>query len=166
MKFKPVLPIIFLSLFMSAACSRSEPLDSNSNSNVNAVITDRNDDPEKKSNESYEELGLYIQVPYEPEETYWRRGESGLTAVLRFTPEDTKKLVAESETGQTDVPANVKVEDWFPKELIALAELNDGEMVTGKIYSSRKFDKDTNVNGVLVKIDQTELFILIYKASN
>src|SRR4051794_34059338 len=46
-----------------------------------------------------EELGLLINIPYDTEDIAWKGGASQkkITAVLRFSNEDTAKIVAESQ---------------------------------------------------------------------
>src|SRR5437763_14114981 len=50
------------------------------------------------ANNNVEELGVLIDVPYESEDTVWKENASHkkITAVFRFSPEDSNKVVADA----------------------------------------------------------------------
>ncbi len=86
-----ILAFIF-SMGILGGCSGGQ---SNSNSPAsNVTVPNNSANVANAANDNIEELGLLINLPFAAEEATWKEesGKGGkLTAVLRFTAEDTKK---------------------------------------------------------------------------
>ena len=71
--------------------------------------------------DNVEEFGILVRLPFEPEEVAWEENptEKSLTAVIRFSPENTAKMSAELAKLGAGTPETLSVETWYPAELIA-----------------------------------------------
>lgn len=120
------------------------------NENVNAV----------RSN--VEELGLIVNVPYETEDVVWKEDKSRkkITAVLRFSPADSTKLVAEAENIRGPEPASISSDTWFPAELIAQSEMSGDDNLNGRSYAADQFFQEPFSSGRIVRIENTDYFVL------
>lgn len=125
-----------------------------------------------------EELHEIIKLPFEPDEeaTVWRETpladknsdnripaptDKKLVAVLKFSKEDTEKLVELASTHQPPPqPVETTTETWFPAELIAASGVSGNETLKGTVYSAEDFLKPPYTNGRLIKINETDYFIL------
>lgn len=146
----------------SASCVGD--IDSNQNQNATSNI-DQIVKVERAANHSVEELGLIIKLPYEPVEASWRNEAAGassspIRAVLLFTIEDGKSLIAEAEKTKPGQPVEVVAENWYPTELIAKSEMGEESKITGKSYPADAFFQPPYNSGRLIKIDDTDHFIL------
>lgn len=125
-----------------------------------------------------EELHEIIKLPFEPDEeaTVWRETpladknsdnripaptDKKLVAVLKFSKEDTEKLVELASTHQPPPQiAETTTETWFPAELTAASSLSGNQTLKGTAYSAEDFLKTPYSNGRLIKINETDYFIL------
>ncbi len=147
---------------LSAACVGD--LTSNQNSNATSNI-DQIAEVERAANHSVEELGLIIKLPFEPVEASWRNEATGndkntIRAVLMFTIENGKTLIAEAEKIKPGQPVEIVAENWYPTELIAKSEMGEESKITGKAYPADVFFQPPYNSGRLIKIDDTDHFIL------
>lgn len=153
----------FLSIQMLNGCSGGI---NNSNRNASAANVAAANAAESKTNtakDSAEELGLVVTLPFEPEEAAWKevgQNEKKLTAVLRFSLENTKKLLAQIEKQKPAEPVTISSEPWFPAELIALGELNGDDYLKGLAYSAQDFILSPYTGGRIVRVENTEYFVL------
>ncbi|CAN5653975.1 hypothetical protein BH24ACI3_BH24ACI3_04260 [soil metagenome] len=156
----------FFVIIAIAALSASCIGDINSNQNSNATSNiDQIAEVERAANHSVEELGLIIKLPYEPVEASWRNEATGnnkitIRAVLLFTTGDGKTLIAEAEKIKPGQPVEVVAENWYPTELIAKSEMGEESKVNGKAYPAEAFFQPPYNSGRLIKIDETDHFIL------
>lgn len=142
--------------------------DVNKNANVNV-------DPNANVAEDSEvELKSLINLPYEPEENVYREDKVGdannnrvpgptdrkLTAVLKFSEENTEKLVKELEKKANPFESKVDPEPWFPAELIAKSQMSGDETIKGTGYSAEMFFKTPYLSGSITRINETEYFVL------
>ncbi len=151
---------------LSASCVGK--LDSNQNtnatSNINQIVQ-----VERAANHSVEELGLIIKLPYQPVEASWRNepksdNRSSIQAVLLFTIDDGKTLIAEAEKLKPGQPVEVVAENWYPTELIAKSEMGEESKIAGKAYPADAFFQPPYNFGRLIKIEDTDHFILELRA--
>jgi hypothetical protein len=146
-------------LLVLSACgtlSSNDPSVTNSNSNQNTKPNAsgvRND---------VEELGLRVNVPFETEELVWKEfpAEKKLIAIMRFTPEDSAKVVAEAEKVRISTRVDVTSETWFPQELIAQADMTGDDRLAGSSYAGNNFLLPPYTEGSLIRVDNTDYFIL------
>ena len=121
-----------------------------------------------------EELGILVRLPFEPEEATWKESAANipnseqipsqnprkLTAVLRFSGENAKNIVNQSEKIKAGEAAVFAAERWFPAELIAQSELNGDDILKGASYSAADFYQPPYTDGKIIRIENTDFFIL------
>lgn len=108
-----------------------------------------------------EELGILVKVPYKTEDIVWKEDidKKRILAVMRFSPADANKLVAEG--GVTGTPeTSIPVESWFPDELIAQGEMSGDAALKGVSYSAIAFVQEPYTVGKITRIEGTDYFIL------
>lgn len=151
--------VLILALFLCAAAFSGCGGDQNAHLSVPANISPENSNSAKTN---VEELGLWINVPYEAEDVVWNEtpDRKQIIAVLRFSGEDANKIVAEAAPHQT--PQNVKLssENWFPAELIAQSEMTGDATLNGLAYAADSFYQEPYTSGRIVRIDGTDYFVL------
>jgi len=155
-----ILAFIF-SLGMLSGCSGTEGNSNSSTSNTSAVNASQTAANSAKDN--IEELGLLVNLPFEAEEATWKEEpEKGnkLMAVLRFTAEDTRKIVAGLETYTPAQLVNINAERWFPADLIAQSEMNGDNLLQGNSYSAQDFYRPPYSEGKITKIENSDYLIL------
>jgi hypothetical protein len=108
-----------------------------------------------------EELGVLIRMPYETEDVVWKQDASGkrVIAVLRFSPSDAEKIVAESG-GQGSGVGSIPVESWFPEDLTAQAEMNGDNALKGVSYPPTAFVQEPYSSGKITRVAGTDYFIV------
>jgi hypothetical protein len=159
MRFRLVLYILVLSVITFAVwgCGGSKPANNSGSSN-----------PPINSNESntartnVEELGMYLRVPYETEDIVWKElaSQKKLIAVLRFSPTDSAKLVAEAEGVRPASAVTIESESWFPDELVAQSDLSGDDTLRGQSYAADAFLQPPYTDGRITRIDGTDYFVL------
>lgn len=130
--------------------------------NANGNVADDNE----------ERLDSLINLPFEPIENSFREDPPPaantenakarrLTIVLRFTPENAAKLVETASKQQPPFKTDVEAEPWFPAELIAKSGTSGNEQLRGIGYSAADFVKAPWLKGSLIRIEDTDYFVLI-----
>ena len=124
--------------------------------------------------DNVEEFGTLVRLPYEPEEVTWKETAANppnsegaashnskkLTAVLRFSKENAKKIIAQAEKIQSSEAASLGTEPWFPAELIAQSQLNGDDILKGASYSAADFYLPPYTDGRVTRIENTDFFVL------
>lgn len=120
--------------------------------------------PQKE--EISEEISALVNLPFEPEDTVWRKSPDGksLVAVMRFSPEDAKKLRQQLEAGGRGSLRSIPPEDWFPTELTAQSEASPEAVITGTAFPASPFYQPPFNDGTVTVVPGTEFFILELKA--
>lgn len=152
-----ILAFIF-SIGMLGGCTNGE---NNSNSPANN-ISDGNT-PQTSANtakDNIEELGVLVNLPFEADEVTWKEEGGKLTAILRFTAEDTRKILVELEEHTLAEPVNLNAERWFPADLIAQSEMNGDNLLKGNSYSAQDFFRPPYSQGKITKIENSDYLIL------
>ncbi|MBC7899870.1 MAG: hypothetical protein H7070_07420 [Saprospiraceae bacterium] len=154
-----ILAFFFLT-GMFIGCSGTQSNSNSSASNISPVNTAQTQANTAKDN--IEELGLLVSLPFEAEEATWKEEleKNKLTAVLRFTAEDTKKILAGLQQYTPAQPVNITTERWFPADLIAQSEMNGDNLLKGNSYSAQDFYRPPYTNGKIVKIENSDYLIL------
>jgi len=144
-------------VILFASCGR--PL---KNANEGAASANTATDNANSARTNVEELSLLINIPYEAEDIVWKANASRkkLTAVFRFSPEDSDKLVAEAVTH--GAPQNVATASatWYPAELIAQSDMSGDDSLHGIAYPADAFYQEPYTSGNIVRIEGTDYFIL------
>ncbi|MFM9903014.1 MAG: hypothetical protein ACKVQJ_00415 [Pyrinomonadaceae bacterium] len=130
--------------------ANAKPGANSANENSNAAKT------------NVEELGILINVPYETEDVVWKENTARkkLVAVLRFSPADSAKLVAEAEKTRAPEAATLSSETWFPAELIAQSEMSGNDELKGQSYAADQFFLAPYTSGRIVRIEGTDYFVI------
>jgi hypothetical protein len=131
-------------------------------SNASANSANRSNDNTLVARTNVEELGMLINVPYQSEETLWKEDAARrkLTAVLRFTDAENSRVVSDAEKYGPAQPVEVTSESWFPPELVAQSDLNGEDKLSGHAFPANAFFQDPYNQGRLIKINDTDYFIL------
>ncbi len=120
------------------------------------------------------ELQAAIKLEFEPEEVVWtveeRAGGVGdadsekkvvtLTAVLRFEGEQAKAFADSTVQYGEGQSVTVEVEDWFPLELIARAQLSSDNTVKGRAFPADRFFRAPFGTGRLVRVEGSDFYLL------
>lgn len=120
--------------------------------------------PQKEDNS--EEISALVNLPFEPEDIVWRKNPDGksLIAVMRFSPEDAKKLRQQLEAGGKGSSRSIPPEDWFPTELTAQSEASPDAVITGTAFPASPFYQPPFNDGTVTVVSGTDFFILELKA--
>ncbi|CAN5408518.1 hypothetical protein BH18ACI3_BH18ACI3_14620 [soil metagenome] len=164
-----ILALIF-SIQMLLGCNTAD----NGGNNNSVKNSDMSDVTGSTIKDNVEELGTLVKLPLEPEEVTWKEfapnssnsEQTGsqnlkkLTAVMRFSNENAKKIVGQVENKQAGESASLGAEPWFPAELIAQSELNGDDTLKGTSYSAADFYQPPFTDGKIIRIENTDFFIL------
>jgi hypothetical protein len=171
-----ILILVFLSsLCWLPACKEYDDVNANANlnaANANQTISAVNKDTPPK--DSAAELGKLINLPFMPEEADWREepavqnnnnqasaaSNRRIIAVLKFSPEDTKKVIEQAEKYNPPAEATLEAHDWFPAELTTQSQLSGDETLKGIAYPANDFALPPFNNGRLTRINETDFFVL------
>lgn len=142
----------------------------NDNANLNV-------DPNANvANDNETELNTLLNLPYEAEENVFREDKANgtantngladsngnkLTAVLKFSEENTKKLIEQLKSKGESFPTKIDPEPWFPAELIAKSQTSGDESIKGTGYNAEIFFKAPYNSGSIARVNDTDYFVLI-----
>lgn len=152
-------PLVFLILLSAAnlISGCSSPAGNTNQTQTNAGNASNLANAAPKDN--VEEFADIVRLPFIPEEVAWKETSKGITAVVRFTPEDAQKMSAEvAKNGQ---PGNetLSVESWYPTELIAQSETTGESTIKGQSYPAAPFLNPPYTKGKVTRIEGTDYFI-------
>jgi len=121
----------------------------------------RSADSNNAARTNVEELGVLIKVPYTAEDIVWKEynGKKRIVAVMRFSPADANRIVAEAGT-PGNPETSIAVESWFPDELIAQSEMSGDAAVRGRSYPAIAFTQEPYTIGKITRVEGTDYFIL------
>lgn len=155
-----VILALFLMVVSLPACGGS----GSNNANL-ATAGNRSSNAAANSNSAktnIEELAMLVRVPYESEDIVWKEDQVNkkVIAVLRFSPVDAGKIVAEAEAFGTPARVNIPAETWFPGELIAQSEMSGDGVLKGLVYAANGFYQEPYSAGKITRIEGTDYFVL------
>lgn len=112
--------------------------------------------------DTVEEFAIIARLPFEPEEVAWEEkpDNKGLTAVVRFSPENSTKMSAELAKLGGGTAETMSVESWYPAELIAQGELSGESQIQGRSYPADSFLNPPYTKGKIARVDNTDYFII------
>ncbi|MDM7923935.1 MAG: hypothetical protein QUS14_16695 [Pyrinomonadaceae bacterium] len=155
---------LFLTLQLATSCSGTA---GNTNTAIANGDANENSNAARSVNDKPEELGMLITLPFEPTEAIWREypnsenaAERKLKAVMRFEPADANKLAEESAKAKPPVNTELESDEWFPEELIAQSDMNEGSKLRGQEFAADAMLLPPFTRGRLVRIENTDYFIL------
>ncbi len=154
-----VILATFLLTASLAGCGGGKP-NSNTTSNANTALAANENPNSPKTN--IEELGVIINVPYTAEDIVWKESPSHkkLTAVFRFSPADSDKIVAEAAKVRPPQSVTMDNETWYPDDLIAQGNISGDDTLKGTSYAANAFLQEPFNEGRVVRIEGTNYFIL------
>lgn len=166
---KAIIIVILLNLFLLSGCQTEET--SNSNRNIETAIPET--EKSNPASDNIEELLNRVRLPEVPEEVVWKEETLGkgdnrvpgptdtkITAVLKYTPEISGKLIAILEKYKQGDGVEVDTESWFPEELVAQAQLSGAETIKGTSYGANEFFNVPYGSGRITRINNTDYFVL------
>lgn len=157
--------LLLLSVFLSISCGNQTESNTNAKTNSNTANVASNENS-STSNDDVAALGNQVLLPLIPEEVSWREenvkdsSDKKLTAVLKFTAEDAKNLVAQAEKHRPAEAVEIGTEQWFPAELVAQSQLSGNESLKGNAYAPTDFIQLPYKTGRLIKVENSNYFIL------
>jgi hypothetical protein len=109
-----------------------------------------------------EELSLLVNVPYQVEDIIWKENAAHkkLTAVFRFSPEDSAKLVADASLRGAPQNVTLTAATWYPAELNAQSDMSGGDSLRGIAYPADAFFQEPYTTGRIVRVEGTDYFVL------
>jgi len=152
---------VILAFFSAAALLSACGGMANSNAASNGPANAAND-AANAAKTNVEELGLLINMPYEAEEVVWKEyaQHKKVIAVLRFSPDDSKKFVAEAEKIKAPQKVTLSTQTWFPPELIAQGDMGGEDSVNGLAYSADVFFQPPFTEGRITRVEDSDYFVL------
>lgn len=149
----------FLACAMIAACGGAAVTNTSDKSGPAANSANDNADTAKAN---ADELSLLVNMPFEAEEVLWKDDaqHKKLIAVLRFSADDSKKLIAEAEKIKAPEKVTLSTETWFPPELIAQGDMNGDDSVKGLAYPANAFFQEPYAQGRITRIEDSDYFVL------
>ena len=154
--------ILFANLIWWSACQNK----ANSNANSRTTSETENSISEKTNSPSdnVEELLELVRLPEIPDEVVWLEEINSkpkrLIAVLKYTVQTARKIVALEEKNKPPEQIEVGLETWFPEELTAQAQLSGTETLKGTAYGANEFFNIPYGNGKITRIEGTDYFVL------
>lgn len=133
-----------------------------SNGQSDSSHANANSQTSKAPRTNVEELRLLVNVPYEVEDVAWKEDtvNKSLIAVLRFSPVDSDKIVADAQRSGAPQPGAISPETWFPDELTAQSSMSGDNILKGIAYPATGFLHEPYSAGKLTRIDDTDYFVL------
>ena len=158
-----IILALILSIQMLGACGGGTGNANNANTaNTGSANISKPETEGVKDNA--DELATLARLPFEPEEVTWKESTAGdkrkLLAVLRFTPEDSKKIVDQAAAVKPGESVSIPSERWFPAELVSQGELSGTETIPATAYSADQFYQPPFSEGRLSKIGSSDFFVL------
>ena len=156
--FRRGLIFVVSAAAIGIACSSKPP----ANNTNTAATANANTDTQKGAHTRVEDLSLLINMPYDVQDVVWKQSkdQKKITAVIRFDPDDEKKIIPEAEKFGPAQNVTVETQSWFPDELNQQSDLHGDNPLTGKAYPANQFFQDPYNSGRIVDIDGTDYYIL------
>ncbi len=149
---------------MLGACGGSGIKSNIANTATANTAANKTDPAAEGVKDGAEELAALVKLPFEPEEVTWRETTEGnkrkLLAVIKFTPEDSKKIVENAAKTRAGEPVSIPSERWFPAELVSQAEMSGDDQITATAYPADEFYQSPYAEGRVSRFQQSDFFIL------
>ena len=168
--FAGIIFVLIATVVLLNACGGEEI-----NKNISTSDNLQNANPASLVKDDVEEFGKTIKLPFEPEEVVWQDdnlkdknvgnrvpapNERRIVAVLKFTSEDSNRLIAQAEKFAPAKLAEIDAESWFPVELIAQSQLAGDETLKGNSYAADDFFLEPFNKGKFTHVANTNYFVL------
>jgi hypothetical protein len=105
---------------------------------------------------------MLVNVPYEVEDIAWKDypASKKVLAVLKFSPADADKIVADAEAAGPAQMVSIPAETWFPEELIAQAGVSGDDALKGNAYPATSFFQEPYTSGRITRVGDSDFFVL------
>jgi hypothetical protein len=156
---------LLLAVVLSISCGNQTESNVNGKADSNAAAN-TNNESSCVSNDDVAALGAQVLLPIVPEEVVWceenvkNSNDKKLTAIMKFTEEEARNLVAQVEKHRPAKAAEIGTEQWFPAELIAQSQLSGNESLKGNAYAPTDFLQLPYKGGSLIRIENSNYFVL------
>ena len=162
---KIIATLLLISAILLGGCDNKPAVNGNSTTNVNS----NSNTGVNVTNDNVEELRSLIQIPFEPEEVVFRvlnaaDKKQRLVAVFVLTPEIHRSLESRLASAGAGHAQLVTVEQWFPAELTAMAEMSGETTISGTAFPATEFFQPPYTDGNIVFIPQTDYAVLELQA--
>ena len=158
--------LLLVVAFIASGCSGGAQSESNGNAKTNASAPTANTGSNTISNDDTAALGAHVLLPVVPEEVKWREepvrnsDAKKLIAVLKYPEADAGNLVAQASKHRPSEKVEIAAEDWFPEELVAQSQMAGDDSLRGNAYAPSDFLQMPYKTGRLVKIENSNYFVL------
>lgn len=165
--------------FLLLALSLNACLGNNANSVKNSAAPNDNRTADSNAKvivqDDVEELGKLVKLPLEPEEATFSEidlntknvapqvpapNDKKLVAVLKFSPENAARIVAQAGKYKSPAVSDVDAEMWFPPELVAKSQETGDDYLKGVEYAANDFLQTPYLHGKLTRLNDTNYFVL------
>jgi len=115
-----------------------------------------------KARTNAEELRVFINIPQDTEDIVWREfpADGKLVAIMRLSKEDANEMADAARLTGDAKKVSVQVENWFPDELVAQADMSGDGTVLADSYPATGFLLAPYTDGTIARIDNTDYFII------
>jgi hypothetical protein len=162
-------PFILAFCILSTASCAGEPA-SNTDEIPISEAANRNK-PVQTTFDNPEEFLALVELKYEPVDVIWKDeplqaggDQGGITrkflAVFRLDPSDANALASELAKGSEPKAVEIDIAQWFPTELVTQSELGGTSSLKGLEYSATSLIKEPFSSGRLIRIEETDYFVL------
>lgn len=165
MRSKLAILLSIVSFLSLAGCSAQAPAE---NANESLPVPSQSIDPAKAANDNAEELGMLMNLPYAPVEVAFRESAGNVrmvSAVVRFSTAEADTITKKAEAVKPAEDTRVKVEEWFPSELVDRSDVQLDPTIPGKLYPADEFFKEPFTTGTMTRIGETDYFYIVMTAA-
>ncbi len=169
-----IFSLLLFFISSGASCSnRAKPRVANSNNGNNVSNSSKPGELSTAVSDNVDQLMDIIRLPEIPDEVTWkeeplgeknasgdRSSEKKLTAVLRYSPENSAKIMALVEKNITADQTEIGGESWFPEELTARLQVSGSESLKGTTYYANEFLNIPYGNGKITRVEGSDYFVL------
>ncbi|HMQ02781.1 MAG TPA: hypothetical protein PKD26_02590 [Pyrinomonadaceae bacterium] len=166
MSARPVFVILALILSNLILFGCSVEPGSNSNQAVTNTRPAATFDPVREGvKDNKDELGELIKLPFEPEDLVWKefppdKNGKRILAVFQLLPDDSKKLSDRLSKAAKGAEVKLRVEKWFPTELITENDLTGEEGIVATSYPATDFFHPPFVEGTVSRVGSSDFYVL------
>ena len=157
-----VILALTLAVLMLVGCGNGTGNANTANTNTSAA--NNNDTASAGVRDNVDELVGLVKLPIGPEEATWKETTADntkkLVAVLRFTPENSKKMVEQASKSKPGETVSISTETWFPPELVAQSDMNPDDNITATAYPASDLAQPPYTEGRIARVENTDFFIL------
>jgi hypothetical protein len=152
-----VLPF-FMTFVCLFGCSGNKAANTTPAGNVSSVPGES----ASSAKTNIEELGLLVNIPYEADDVVWKEDtvRKRVIAVLHFSKADADTISAKAASRQAPQGVSMPSESWFPAELVAQSSVSSEDLLKGTSYAADEFFMEPYTSGRIVRIAETDYFVL------